>query len=263
MAHLSCDGRKKMDYLGAQPTAVWFGEWNGDISKDVDAYVDRAEAAKRVPVLVAYGIPNRDCGSGYSAGGVSSAKAYHDWIVKFANAIGSRTAIVILEPDAVALDCFTDARGAMLADAVSVLEAKANVSVYIDAGHPNWTPVTTMASRLKKSGIDRAQGFALNVSNFYSTSSNITFGTSLSALVGKKHFVIDTSRNHNGWQGEWCNPQGAGIGAAPTTSTGTALFDAGLWIKAPGDSDGNCHGGPSAGAWWSTYAVKLFNQGKR
>ncbi|MEK7458893.1 MAG: glycoside hydrolase family 6 protein, partial [Patescibacteria group bacterium] len=202
-----------------------------------------------------------DCGSGYSSGGVNRASSYHDWVTKFAGAIGTRSAAVILEPDALALDCFDDARGAMLKDAVTVLEAQSGVSVYIDAGHPNWTSAATMATRLSKSGIDNAQGFALNVSNFYSTASNVEFGTALSALVNGKHFVIDTSRNANGWQGEWCNPQGAGVGAAPTATTGTPLFDAGLWIKAPGDSDGNCNGGPSAGAWWSTYALSLYNQG--
>ena len=30
-----------------------------------------------------------------------------------------------------------------------------------------------------------------------------------------------------------------------------------LWIKTPGESDGECHGGPAAGAWWPTYALGL------
>jgi endoglucanase len=246
-----------MDMLADQPTAVWFGDWNADITADVDDYVDEAVALNDLPVLVAYNIPNRDCGDGYSAGGVDDAADYHDWIVDFANGIGTRSAVVILEPDAVALDCFDDARGAMLSDAVNVLEAKPGVSVYIDAGHPNWTIASTMATRLNKSGIAKAQGFALNVSNFYTTDSNIDFGDELSALVGGKHYVIDTSRNANGWQGEWCNPQGAGIGELPDTSTGVALLDALLWVKAPGDSDGNCHGGPNAGYWWGEYALDL------
>ncbi|MEK7183204.1 MAG: glycoside hydrolase family 6 protein [Patescibacteria group bacterium] len=251
----------KMQYLADQPTAAWFGDWNDDIQADVDAYVDDAEAANNIPVLVAYNIPNRDCGDGYSAGGVSGASAYHDWIVDMANGIGNRQAIVIIEPDAVATDCFDDARGVMMSDAVSVLEAKPNVSSYIDAGHPNWTPAATMATRLTKAGIAKAQGFALNVSNFYTTESNIEFGNDISARVGGKHYVIDTGRNHNGWNGEWCNDQAAGIGLKPTTNTGVPLFDAGLWVKSAGGSDGNCHGGPDAGHWWAEYALDLYNQG--
>jgi endoglucanase len=30
-----------------------------------------------------------------------------------------------------------------------------------------------------------------------------------------------------------------------------------LWIKAPGESDGSCNGGPSAGTWWPEYALGL------
>ena len=77
---------------------------------------------------------------------MNSASSYHDWVTKFAGAIGTRSAAVILEPDALALDCFDDARGAMLKDAVTVLEAQSGVSVYIDAGHPNWTSAATMAT---------------------------------------------------------------------------------------------------------------------
>ena len=33
--------------------------------------------------------------------------------------------------------------------------------------------------------------------------------------------------------------------------------DAELWVKAPGESDGPCNGGPQAGAWWASYALGL------
>ena len=36
-----------------------------------------------------------------------------------------------------------------------------------------------------------------------------------------------------------------------------ALADALLWVKAPGESDGSCNGGPSAGTWWTEYALGL------
>ncbi len=248
--------------IASQPTATWFGDWNKNIQGDVSALVTKAAAENKVPVLVAYNIPNRDCGSNFSAGGVTDAAAYHAWINSFAEGIGSKKAVVVLEPDAVALDCFNDARGAMLTDAVKTLEAKPNVAVYIDAGHPNWTPAATMADRLKKSGVANAEGFALNVSNFYKTSENVTFGNTLSKLISNKHYIIDTSRNANGWEGTWCNPQGAGIGSTPTTNTGEPLLDALLWIKPPGESDGNCSGGPNAGAWWPDYALKLVNNAK-
>ena len=69
--------------------------------------------------------------------------------------------------------------------------------------------------------------------------------------------MVDTSRNGgNAASGAWCNPAGAGIGQKPTTQTGNSLADAFLWIKTPGESDGNCNGGPGAGQWWTSYALQ-------
>ena len=87
-----------MRRIGNQPVAHWFGEWSGDVRGAVNRLVSSAAASGSVPVLVAYNIPQRDCGS-YSAGGAHSADGYRSWIRSFANGIGRRAAIVILEPD--------------------------------------------------------------------------------------------------------------------------------------------------------------------
>jgi endoglucanase len=93
-------------------------------------------------------------------------------------------------------------------------------------------------------------------------------------------FVIDTSRNGQGhWTPatsypdaqDWCNPPGRGVGARPTLDTGTPLIDALLWVKTPGQSDGQCNRGlpagtdpewggivdPAAGAWFPQQALQL------
>ena len=54
-------------YIANQPTAMWFGAWSGDITAAVSAYSIAASIDHKVPVLVAYNIPDRDCGG--SAGG--------------------------------------------------------------------------------------------------------------------------------------------------------------------------------------------------
>lgn len=95
------------------------------------------------------------------------------------------------------------------------------------------------------------------------------------------HFVVDTSRAGLGpWQypagvypqhEDWCNPPGRGTGALPTTTTGTDLADAFLWIKVPGESDGQCYRGtsgpldpargmedPAAGQWFAEQARELI-----
>jgi endoglucanase len=253
----------QLDKIAAQPQADWFGGWNTDITADVRALVDRAQAAKQVPALVAYNIPQRDCGS-YSAGGAASADAYRSWIRGLAAGIGTRTAAVLLEPDALAgIDCLSaadrDRRLALLRDAVTVLSARPGVSVYLDGGHARWQPAAEMASRLRAAGVADAQGFFLNVSNFVSSADNAAYGAQVAALTDGKHFIIDTSRNGLGAaaDGDWCNPPGRALGLRPGDATGVSRQDANLWIKRPGESDGPCHGGPAAGQWWADYALGL------
>jgi endoglucanase len=253
----------QIEKIASRAHANWFGDWTTDPRGDVADIVDRASAAGQLPVLVAYDLPNLDCG-GYSAGGASSASAYRSWIDGFAAGIGAQRAVVILEPDALPeLDCLSSADQQRYYDlisyAVSTLGAHPGVAVYIDAGNSGWQPVSTMAARLTRAGIAGARGFSLNVSNFNATADETAYGDQLSAALGAKHFVVDTSRNGLGPSpsGEWCNPPGRALGQPPTTQTGDPLLDAYLWIKAPGESDGTCNGGPTAGVWWPDYALGL------
>jgi len=250
-----------LQLLASQPTATWFGNWDTNIYNDVHNVVSAAAAQNATPVLVAYNIPERDCG-GFSSGGSNNPAGYQSWIGSFASAIGQSKAIVILEPDALAqLNCLSGAdqatRLSLLSGAVSTLKANGNTKVYLDAGHSNWIDPSTMASNLQKANLSRADGFALNVSNFMPTSNEVSYGQQISGQTGGKHFVVDTSRNGNGSNGEWCNPLGRAIGNKPTLQTGNSLVDAFLWVKTPGESDGNCNGGPGAGQWWTDYAVGL------
>ncbi len=252
----------QMDKIAGAPQAEWYGNWNSDVAAAVDARVSSAAAAGRWTLLVAYNIPQRDCG-GASAGGTSPA-GYRAWIREFARGIGTRPAAVVLEPDALAgLDCLSAAdretRLALLRDAVAVLRARPGVEVYLDGGHSAWHPAATMADRLRAAGVTQATGFALNVSNFRATATEVPYGRAISALLGGKHFVLDTGRNGLGPapDGAWCNPPGRALGARPNTATGETLLDAFLWIKPPGFSDGPCNGGPAAGIWWADYALGL------
>jgi endoglucanase len=253
--------------IARTPQANWYGGWSGDIKTVVSNYVNAAERAGQLPVLVAYNVPNRDCGQ-YSAGGASDANAYLQWIAGFAEGIGERTAVVVLEPDALPLlaQCLSPEdqvkRLELIRSAVQVLRRKPGVSVYIDAGHSQWVPVPEMADRLKKAGITEARGFALNTSNYIADAELIAYGKEIVAALGTDtHFVIDSSRNGNGPapEGEesWCNPEGRALGRPPTAETGEPALDAYLWIKRPGESDGECKGGPPAGQWFQARAVEM------
>lgn len=252
-----------MDRIAAQSQAKWFGGWNTNIENDVRSYVQTANKNGKLPVIVAYNIPQRDCGS-YSAGGSSSAEAYLEWIHGLNRGIGNAPTLVILEPDALGgMDCLSNTdrslRQNLLSNAVAALSQSSSTYVYLDAGNPRWHDSDIMAQRLKAANIAKASGFSLNVSNFITSEENIQYGTLLSQKINNARFVIDTSRNGVGptADSQWCNPAGRALGKTPTTITSHPLVDAFLWIKTPGESDGSCDGAPSAGTWWPEYALGL------
>jgi endoglucanase len=114
-----------------------------------------------------------------------------------------------------------------------------------------------MADLLVAAGVDRARGLALNVSNYHSTELSVGYAQELSDRLGGKSAVIDTSRSGAGSNGEWCNAMGRALGPPPSHDAADPAVDAYLWVKTPGESDGECNGGPSAGEWWPEYALDL------
>jgi endoglucanase len=253
--------------IAGQPTGEWIGAENPE--REARGFTEAAEKADRAAILVLYNIPHRDCGQ-FSQGGAADGDAYRTWIDGVAKGIGDRPATVILEPDAIlhlvnrcTPEEFHEERYDLLKGAVGKLKSLKNTKVYLDAGNAGWGHPDQIFQPLRLAGIDQADGFSVNVSNFYSTEDSVAYGKQLAAKVGGKHFVIDTSRNGNGpyTAGEadenWCNPPGRALGESPTTRTADPLVDAYLWVKRPGESDGTCNGGPAAGAFWPDYALGL------
>src|SRR5439155_26221047 len=114
-------------------------------------------------------------------------------------------------------------------------------------------------SRLNSAGVANVRGFSVNVSNFYTTASSETYGNSInSALGGGSHFVVDTSRNGNGSNGEWCNPAGRKLGVTARVGAGEDLLP---WVKTPGNSDEQCGIAPTvpAGQFSPDLAVRLID----
>jgi endoglucanase len=386
IAELTSEGDKESadlirDMIGT-PQAVWFTAGTPrSVRQDVRATVKRAEAKRSVPVLVAYNIPFRDCAQ-FSAGGATTPEEYEAWIEGFADGIGKRQAIVILEPDGLGIipwynpygsadgssalewcqpaeaDPATAAadRFAMLNHAVDVLGDLPNVTTYLDGTHSAWLGSGDIAHRLVQAGVDGADGFYLNVSNYQFTVNselyggwvsacltyatdvapgdffgcpnqywnggplpakiaellgewqgvalspyaewsddsdtpnlntsgiNLRYETMLGDEVATTAFVIDTSRNGRGpWRPpppptypdpqDWCNPPDRGLGDTPTLDTGQSLVAAYLWVKIPGESDGECTRGlgpagetidpewgrvdPAAGKWFAEMALDL------
>ncbi|GAA2265990.1 hypothetical protein GCM10010149_02700 [Nonomuraea roseoviolacea subsp. roseoviolacea] len=251
--------------ISSKPMARWFGNWNSDIGSAVSSYVAAADKAGKLPVLVAYNIPGRDACGGHSGGGAGSEAAYKTWISAFASGIGNRPAVVVIEPDSLGdFGCMSDAavqeRNRMLTYATQQFRDKATGTwAYLDGGNSGWVAAGTMATRLANAGVRNIRGFSVNVSNYYTTSESATYAKAVkSALGDTATFVIDTSRNGNGSNGEWCNPAGRKLGV-PAQAGGAAEML--LWVKVPGDSDGNCGIAPGvpAGQFSPAIAVRLID----
>lgn len=241
------------DRIASQPQARWMSVFKPDtVTSEVSSFVNAASAANQTPVLSVYEITNRDCG-GASAGGAPDLGQYQQWISKFAQGLGGRAVIVILETDALALQTCLDgselaARNQALTQAVQTIKgADPNAKVYLDGGHSAWNSAAEQGSRLKAAGVQYADGFFTNVSNFQPLSNEAAYGRSIisylqSQGISGKHQVIDTSRNGGaaGAQGDWCGDDNTDhrIGAYPTLDTGDQNIDGYLWVKPPGEADG-------------------------
>ncbi|GGQ01078.1 glycoside hydrolase family 6 protein [Streptomyces roseolilacinus] len=234
------------------PQAVWYhGATPAEVHDEVRAVVRAAARRGTVPVLALYNVPGRDC-SQYSGGGASTTAEYQAWVDAVARAVGGHRAIVVLEPDSLALlpsDCGQDdaqgtrtaARYTEVRYAATLLAGLPRTKVYLDAGHPGWHSVRAIVPRLAGGGVDAADGFYLNVSNYHTDAANVRYGKLISACLAyeagggdpahcpdqwtppaeadawvaehaptdpsrMKHFVTDSSRNG---RGPWTAPAGA------------------------------------------------------
>ncbi|MBA0046688.1 glycoside hydrolase family 6 protein [Mycobacteroides sp. LB1] len=251
------------------PQAYWMDNVS---TPGVDAkYISAAQASGATPVLALYAIPHRDCGS-FAAGGFGSGDAYRGWIDGVASAVGSGPAVIILEPDALAMaDCLSagqrQERFELMRYAVDTLTRNPATALYVDGGHSRWASADTMAARLNDVGVGKARGFSLNTANFFTTDEEIGYGDAISGMTNGAHYVIDTSRNGAGPTNDqlyWCNPSGRALGTPPTTATASPNVDAYLWVKRPGESDGSCdRGDPRAGAFVNQFAIDLARNAGR
>ena len=225
---------RKLIAMNNTAHAAWFSEGTpNDTKRAVHRTVTAAAHEEQVPVLVAYNLPFRDC-SQYSAGGAADTAAYQAWIDGFAQGIGKAKAVVIVEPDGLGIIPYNttingtsdwckptvvDAAGhtvpapgataeeryAQINYAVDSLARHApRALVYLDGSNSNWLGVGEAAYRLIKAGVQRTQGFFLNVSNYQLTADSIQFGTWVSSAIaapsGAPAWAFDGNGNfHFDW----------------------------------------------------------------
>jgi len=245
--------------LVKEPQAVWFSSGSpSDVKAAVQKTMNQAKCEHRVPILVAYNVPYRDCAQ-YSSGGATDTAAYSAWIDGFAAGIGNGKAVVILEPDGLGLipyntnidgsaewckPTITDAQGntvaapgaspaeryAQLNHAVDSLKSLApNANTYLDGTHSAWLSVGESAYRLSAAGVARAQGFFLNVSNYQFTPNLAQYGTWISNCLAYATAV--TPGDFGGCPSQYWNggPLPSKIAQINGEWNGTALDSSGQW----------------------------------
>ncbi|TIC82840.1 glycoside hydrolase family 6 protein [Nocardioides sp. GY 10127] len=263
---------KRYRAIASQAQSLWLSHdyySTSTIASIARRYVRRAKRADKTPLLVVYSLPNRDCG-GWSSGGASGKRSYKRWINHLAKGLKGSKAMLVLEPDAIPFYGQNTCEGtrpwpSLLRYATKKL-SRAGAWVYLDAGHSNWTPYANRARILKRAGIQYARGFSTNVSNFRRTSDEKKYARYLIRRLRKLgvrnvHYIIDTSRNgaKNPVDGDVINPTWARIGAPPKLVFRHA-FDGRLWVKHPGESDGEVNGGSSSGSWCDLLADRLLGK---
>lgn len=258
------------------PNSIWL-TGRPRFKRVVDRSIKRtlARAFPSLPVFVLYAIPNRDLGQ-HSAGGLSALE-YLSFCERVAKGIGDSSPILIFEPDALAHVHEMDGGEAadrldLIVEALDVLR-KSKARIYVDIGHSNWLDPVSASDLLTLVEIEKCAGFSINVSNFRETSEAHRWGDSICSMLysSDSRYVIDTSRNGNGpiekvWEpvvSSWCNPPDRALGTPATCNTGNKNCDAYLWVKIPGESDGQemsigeTRKQPKAGRFYPDYAVEL------
>ena len=269
---LTGQARDDAQLLGSIASADWFTSGTpAEVEAAVDDVVTAAAAQGRMPVLVAYNLPFRDCAQ-YSAGGAADTAAYAAWIDGFAAGIGDRAATVILEPDGlgiiphyVTLDgqhewcqpsevpaetAATD-RFAQLNHAVDAIVALPEASVYLDGTSSAWLNVGEISDRLIKAGVQDADGFFLNASNYQFTANNTAYGTWVSQCiayatqVNPGDFGSCGNQYWNGgpatdWQGVGMSPYGEWSADAADPALNTSGVDS-RYAAILGDVEATTH----------------------
>ena len=187
------------------PQAVWFtGSSNGvpdspaSIQYQVSATIADASSLGQLPILVAFNIPGNEC-STTSLGGATTSAAFDTWINAFAQGLGQSKALVLLNPDSLAMlpsSCYnynngnnpsfpyTDQERLQETQyAVNALSADPNAYVYLDGGNPSWQSVNVMAARLVQANVGQTRGFFLNVANHQFSANNVAYGNWLSSCL--------------------------------------------------------------------------------
>src|SRR5687768_4153686 len=171
------------DRIASVPQARWYTTTNtSTVRSEISSFVGAAASAGKIPILVVYNIPNRDCG-GASGGGAPSHSAYRAWVDQVAAGLGGRPASIVLGPDVLPImtSCQSESqqnetKASMAYAGKKLKSGSAQAKVYFDIGHSAWLTPGEAANRLRAADISNsADGISTNVSNYRYTRDEVSF----------------------------------------------------------------------------------------
>jgi hypothetical protein len=199
--------------IALRPKAKWFGAWipNTKIADTVRAYVAGSQAGnpEALVQLTVFSMKPWEHDACKRLPTAAEQARYRDWTDRFASAIGSAHAAIVLQPDGPFALCAPGGStlpSSLIAYASKTFSALPNTSVYVEAGAADWPAagrqggVDAAVRILVQGGVQYARGFALNGTHYSSTPNEVARGAAIVAAleargISGKHFVVNTSSN--------------------------------------------------------------------
>jgi hypothetical protein len=257
--------------IALRPLVFWFGDWYPDSEAGTAArqYIaqDTGGDPNTLAQLAVFRLDPWEAAACSSTPSAAAQASYRHWIDNFAAGIGASRVALILQPDLpFALCAPSHTPLSLVAYAAARFTSLAHTTVYIDAGAAYWASPGQAAWLLAQAGVRQVRGFALNATQYDSTTNELRFGAqierALSALgIHGKHFVVNTAESgapflYGQYHGDHNNPRAcrnrsdtlcASLGIPPTWHVADARWglsagdralaqryaDAYLWIGRP------------------------------
>lgn len=128
---------------------------------------------------------------------------YKRWIAEFAAGLGDARTALILQPDMPFTLCLphgSDIDSKLIAWAARKFDALRHTTVYIDGSAIDYLSAAKAADMLKRAGVSRVRGFALDLTHFSSEADQARYGRAILSQLRRrgvrgKHFLINSAQN--------------------------------------------------------------------
>jgi hypothetical protein len=205
--------KKLLARIALRPKAKWFGSWisNGSIASKVHEYISNSQAGDRTALvqMTVFRMEPWEHDACHRLPTRAEQASYKQWTNRFAAAVGSTPAAIVLQPDGPFALCAPGGStlpSSLVAYSARVFSALPHTSVYVEAGSADWPAaggqggVNAAVKILVRGGVRYARGFALNGTHYSDTNLEVARGAAIvRALASRgltgKHFVVNTAEN--------------------------------------------------------------------